>query len=69
MSPILVQFLWSAGLDFSATGNFPGIFVDFWFMMLPQVLMKELARILIHVRKIFNWNKIFLLKHILRFWI
>ena len=31
-----------------------GTFVSFFFMMFAQVLMKELARILIHVRKIFD---------------
>ena len=34
--------------------NFQGTFFDFRFMMFTKVLMKELARILIHVRKIFN---------------
>ena len=29
-------------------------FVDFRFMLLTKVLMKELARILIHVHKTFN---------------
>ena len=29
-------------------------FVDFRFMLFTKVLMKELARILIHVHKIFN---------------
>ena len=30
------------------------IFVDFRFMLFTKVLMKKLARILIHVHKIFN---------------
>ena len=34
--------------------DFQGTFVDFRFMMFTKVLMKELARILSHVRKIFN---------------
>ena len=39
---------------FLATDNFQGTFVDFCFMMLTEILMKELAPILIHIRKIFN---------------
>ena len=33
---------------------FQGNLVDFRFMMFSKVLMKDLARILIHVHKIFN---------------
>ena len=39
---------------FFASCNFQDTFVEFCFMMFTQVLMKELARILIHVRKTFN---------------
>ena len=47
---------WSAGSYFFTNDNFPGTFFDFRFMMFTKVLMKELARILIHVRKIFNYK-------------
>ena len=40
--------------DFCATCNFSGNFFDFDFMISSQVLMKDLTRMLIHVRKIFN---------------
>ena len=42
------------GIFFFASVNFQGTFVDFHFMMFANVLMKELARILIHVHKIFK---------------
>ena len=42
------------GRNFFASDNFQGTFVDSCFMMFTKVLMKELACILIHVRKIFN---------------
>ena len=41
------------GRIFLASDNVQGTFVDFRFMMFTKVLMKELARILIHVHKIF----------------
>ena len=44
----------SSHLDFCATGLFPGTFIDFCFMMFTEVLMKNLAHMLIHVRKLFN---------------
>ena len=40
--------------DFYATNYFRDTCLDFCCMMFTQVLMKELARILIYVRKIFN---------------
>ena len=40
--------------DFCATCNFSGNFFDFDFMISSQVLMKDLTRMLIHVRKISN---------------
>ena len=42
------------GHVFFVSDKFQGTFVYFHFMMFTKVLMKELARILIHVRKIFN---------------
>ena len=39
---------------FFVSDNVQGTFVGFCFMLFTKVLMKELARILIHVRKIFN---------------
>ena len=39
---------------FFSSDNFQGTFVDSRFMIFTQVLMNELACILIHVRKIFN---------------
>ena len=42
------------GPIFFASDNVQGTFVDFRFMMFTKVLMKELARILIHVHKIFK---------------
>ena len=46
--------LWSAGSNFCAIYNSPGTFVGFCFIRFTQVLIKELERILILVRKIFN---------------
>ena len=45
----------SAGLDFCATYSFPGAFFIFRFMMFSELIMRELAGMLIHVRKIFNF--------------
>ena len=42
------------GRIFLASDNVQGTFVDFRFMIFTKVLMKELARILIHVHKIFK---------------
>ena len=42
------------GRIFLASDNVQGTLVDFRFMMFTKVLMKELARILIHVHKIIN---------------
>ena len=42
------------GRIFFASHNVQGTFVDFRFMLFTKVLMKELARILIHLDKIFN---------------
>ena len=42
------------GRIFLASDNVQGTFVDFRFVMFTKVLMKELARILIHVHKIFK---------------
>ena len=42
------------GRIFLASDNVQGTFVDFRFMMFTKVLMKELARILIHAHKIFT---------------
>ena len=42
------------GRIFLASDNVQDTFVDFRFMMFAKVLMKELARILIHVHKIFK---------------
>ena len=39
---------------FFVSYNVQGTFVGFRFMLFTKVLMKELARILIHVHKIFN---------------
>ena len=46
----------SAGSDFRATKNGSGYFFDVHFKMSSQVLMKELTRMLINVRKIFNFR-------------
>ena len=50
----MCNVLQSARLDFCATYFFPGTFIDFYFMMFTEILMKDLARMLIHVRKLFN---------------
>ena len=42
------------GRIFLASDNVQGTFVDFRFVIFTKVLMKELARILVHVHKIFN---------------
>ena len=42
------------GRIFLASDNVQGTFVGFRFMLFTKVLMKELARILIRVHKIFN---------------
>ena len=49
-----VMFFEVQGRIFFASDNVQGTFVDFRFMMLTKVLMKQLARILIHVHKIFK---------------
>ena len=57
ISSILVQCSLKCGvLFFFASDDFQGTFVDFRFMMFTKVLMKELAGILIHFHKIFNWR-------------
>ena len=48
------NMLWSAGSPFFTSDNFQGIIVDFRFMINTKVLMKELARVLIHVQNILN---------------
>ena len=55
----LVQCSVNCRVTFLASDNFHGIFVEFCFMMFDLVLIKELARILIDVRKIFNWRVFF----------
>ena len=42
------------GRIFFVSDNVQGTFVGFRFMLFTKVFMKELARILIHVHKIFN---------------
>ena len=42
------------GRIFFVSDNVQGTFVGFRFMLFTKVLMKELARILIHVHKTFN---------------
>ena len=42
------------GRIFFASDNVQGTCVDFRFMLFTKVLMNKLARILIHVHKIFN---------------
>ena len=49
-----VMFFEVRGRIFLASDNVQGTFVDFRFMMFTKVLMKELARILIHVHNIFK---------------
>ena len=56
MTSILVQYSLEWGCIFFTNDTFKGIFVDFYFIMFTQVLIKELARILIHARKIFNFK-------------
>ena len=41
-------------LEFCATDLCTGTFINFYFMMFTKVLVKNLARMLIHVRKFFN---------------
>ena len=48
------MFFKIARLDFFAADLFPGTCIDFDFMIFTEVLMKDLARMLIHVRKIFS---------------
>ena len=59
ISSILVQCSLKCGVVFFASDNFQGIFVDSRFMMFTKVLIKELACILIHVHKIFNYTVFF----------
>ena len=51
----------SARLDFCTTALYPGTFIDFRFMMFTKVLMKDLARTLIHDRKILNYRVFFIM--------
>ena len=44
----------SACALFCATDLFPGNLIDLYFMMFTEVLMKDLARMLINVHKLFN---------------
>ena len=55
----LVQCSSKCTLEFLCTWSFSGTFIDFCFMMFTDVLMKDLARILIYVRKIFNCSASF----------
>ena len=48
------NILQSARLDFCTYDLFPGISIDFHSMMFTKFLMKDLPRVLIHVRKLFN---------------
>ena len=48
------MFFEVGGRIFFASDNVQGTFVDFRFMVFTKVLMKELARILIHVHNIFK---------------
>ena len=57
--PFWCNVLRSARFDFCATELFPGTFFDFRFMMFTKVLLKNLARMLIYVRKIFNFKVFF----------
>ena len=55
ISSILAQRSLKCGVAFYFVGdNFQGNLADFRLMMFSKVLMKELARILIYVHKIFN---------------
>ena len=49
-----IYFGVTRGRIFLASDNVQGTFADFRFMMFTIALMKELARILIHVHKIFK---------------
>ena len=52
---ILVQYPLKCGVAFLfASDSVQETFFDFRFMLFTKVLMKELARILIHIYKIFN---------------
>ena len=51
---ILVQCSLKCGVAFFLVSDVQGTFVDFLFMLVTKVWMNELARILIHVHKIFN---------------
>ena len=51
---ILRNALRSASTDFYETDIFPGTFIVFCLILFTEVLIKDLARMLIHVRKIFN---------------
>ena len=53
------MFIEVRGRNFSESDNFQGTFVDFRFMIFTQVLMKELAHFLIHIRKILNCRVFF----------
>ena len=46
--------LQSVSLDFCVTYLFPGTRIDFCFMMFTEVLMTDLARMSIHVRRLLN---------------
>ena len=50
---VMIFNVWGVPFFF-VSDNFEGTFVDFCFMMFTEVLMEELAPILVHVRKIFN---------------
>ena len=55
ISSILMQCSLKCGVVFLfASDNFQGTFVDLCFMILIKVLIKQLARFLIHVHKIFK---------------
>ena len=54
ISSALVRCSSKCGVVFFASYSFQSTYFDFRFMMFTQALMKELARMLIHVRKIFN---------------
>ena len=54
------------GLIFFASDNVQDTFFDFRFMLFTKVLMKELARILIHIYKIFNGRVSFKILSLMR---
>ena len=62
------------GRIFFSNDSIQVTFVDFRFMLFTKVLMKELARILIHFHKIFNhrdvnyFRKKFNLRCLIEFW-